>query len=419
VNISWRVGVCVTLVAAALRSGPLGQVVMSGPVWFALQFGPVVILALAQIPHLLTRSWWRPRSKLLVIAAISLVALALISAIWAPRPFETLGQAGLLAAVMVFVLGTFARWSSTDSLSGDITTLYWCGVAISAVGVLGGLFGQMWAVWPTMRWVGVFANPNYTGMSAAVTLALAFVVRGHWARIATVFPFLALLLSSSRGSMLGFTVGVVLLFVTSAAARKSRSDQVFGGVTVLGLASLFWLAPTIVSRLALLWIRQDQVPGSWIDPSSPSTGPGEALPQPYDASSGRLDIYRAVLEQWTRVPVLGVGYRASSVAQVAQGVEAHNIYLTVLVELGVVGAVVFVGLLVGLWRCAARGAALICAAGTVLASEFFESTLFGLGGPTSILFWLVLFAWAASGARERSVLGSRDRDDVGLAQGSP
>ena len=116
-----------------------------------------------------------------------------------------------------------------------------------------------------------------------------------------------------------------------------------------------------------------------------------------DVTSGRLEIYHSYLLWWLERPWLGIGYRTPRFN--ANGVlfEAHNVYLSVLVELGVVGAVVFAALLVGLFRSAARRNALIAAAATALAVEVTESSIFGLAGPAALTSWLVLFAWAATG----------------------
>ena len=106
--IYWRLGVPMALTAAMLRAGGLGHL-LGGLVWYALQFGPLVLLGLAQ-----TVGWIKsrgkgnpgPRAVAVLLPALLLAALAAASSLWANDPGQTLRQAGLLAIVFLFLLST-------------------------------------------------------------------------------------------------------------------------------------------------------------------------------------------------------------------------------------------------------------------------------------------------------------------------
>jgi O-antigen ligase len=123
-------------------------------------------------------------------------------------------------------------------------------------------------------------------------------------------------------------------------------------------------------------------------------------PAGFDFTGGRIPIWRAALARWAEKPWLGTGYRTTPTLQGMDGFEAHNVYLSVLVEMGVLGAAVFAALLFMILRAAPRMGPerlLLALAVAILAGQLTSSSLFGWGGQTALLEWLMLFALAASG----------------------
>jgi O-antigen ligase len=186
----------------------------------------------------------------------------------------------------------------------------------------------------------------------------------------------ALILSGSRGSLVSAGLAVVVLLAIPAG-QKVVIAWIWGAS--FALTSLLLVRPSSLDFLPAFFSR---------------------VRQNSDFTSGRLDIYRQLIVQWQDSPVLGTGYRSAEV-QLAHNVSAagHNTYLSLLVELGVVGFAVFAGLLVVTFLAAKRDELLIGAVVAVLAIELTESTLFGFGGPTALFSWLILFGYAATGAR--------------------
>ena len=385
-----------------MRTGPLGGY-LPGLVWYGLQFGPLLLLGGAQAV-----GWVRsreqhslsPKAMWVVLAGVALVALAALSSLWAADHAQTLRQAGLLALVMLFALTTYAfRWTTPGVLVVDVKVIFWTCVGIQALGVGGYFAGQAWSVGDYGRFVGVTPNANYAGISAAILVALSFVVTGTGARVASIVPLVALVLSDSRGSMVALILGIVVVLATVPDFRRNAVNRTWSIATIGALPLLFWLR----SMNVFTALRSRASAGGM--PGGGAGGGGPATVQP-DITSGRMDIYQGYFARWLENPILGTGYRSPQYWAGGGLLEAHNVYLSVLVELGLVGAVFFIALGVGMLRSAARHTVLIAAATTALAVEVTESSLFGLGGPTALMSWLVLFAWAATGLTSEADAGS-------------
>lgn len=424
--ILWRVGVAVALTAAAFRVGGLSYL-LPGAVWFALQFGPLLVLGVVEAIGCFRSHRREPvtRRAAWVIGSASLfVLVAAASSLWAVDPLETISQAGLLAVVFLFLVSTYAhRWASSDALDGDLQTVLWTGIAIQAVGVAAYFAGQAWAVGYFSRLVGVMANASDAGIASAVLVALSFAFAGWWVRVAALVPMLALLMADSRGSLLGLAVGLVATLVLVSALRRKMSSLAWVLIVILVVPALFLLRSQ--NAISILPARSGTstssgtsgIPSTPVShnstPGAPSRTPvsqnstpgaasstGDIADSLDDASSGRLGIYRQYLTAWLQRPWLGTGYRSPPI-DVGGGlfIEAHNVYLSVLVWMGVLGAVTLGALILSMCRSAIRQTLLVAAAVTVLAVNVTSSSLFGFGGPTAVMSWLVLFGWAATGLR--------------------
>lgn len=399
-------GVAIALAAAGLRAGNLGYM-LPGLVWYGLQFGPLLVIGVTQLAALVRAG--RPlssrRAIAVICAAAGFVAVAAVSAFGSTEPTQTLSQVGVLALVLLFLLTTYLhRWLDRDVLDDDLRTAFWVGVGLQGLGVVGFLSNQAWAVGEFGRMVGTTTNANFVGIGSAVLVALSFNFREISTRIGSLVPMSALFLSDSRGSLLAVMVGLIAMLITSPSVRSAKLDRTWAVATLVLMPILFLLRS--VNLIAGLSARF----GPWTPGGAPGTpgsgsGSGESPGSPVmpDLTSGRLEIYRAYFARWTEQPWLGGGYRTTQVQVFGQLFEAHNIYISVLVEMGVVGELAFIVLLVCMFRSASRHTALIAAAVTVLVADFTASTLFGFGNATAIMGWVVLFAWAATGLSEKKV----------------
>lgn len=109
-----------------------------------------------------------------------------------------------------------------------------------------------------------------------------------------------------------------------------------------------------------------------------------------DFSSGRLEIWSNKVAEMPDAVVFGIGFDNS---QKVGGLMAHNQFLTVTEEVGIVGLVLFVGFLVAVFNYLSPGLsrnpylpALIGSATLLMGDSF----LFGWRNPNSMMTWLVL-----------------------------
>ncbi len=144
----------------------------------------------------------------------------------------------------------------------------------------------------------------------------------------------ALFLSGSRGGMISTAIGMSLFVVLfSRLARWQRS------------AVVTLLAAGVAIGISL-------IPKDTMDRFL-----GTAAEIQQGTLTHRTTIWSAGLEQFREVPWTGVGagaYGPSIAKTVDVPIVAHDTYLSVLVETGVPGLVLFLALLAGLYYCASR-----------------------------------------------------------------
>jgi O-antigen ligase len=385
---SWRVGLLAFVVVATARAkAPIAG--SADSILTATQFGIVIVLIAVVVVS--RRSAPLRRHDVALLAALgAFVALQLATWPWSRDATVSGSQAVILLIMAAFLAVTYCfRWTEAAVVRLDLLFVYAVVCCLQLVGLTAFVLGADWATAGYGRFVGVFSNANFTGMISAFVLPLAVylqrTVRARpglllWAGAAVLA--ITVVISLSRGALLASVAGLVVasvflvrrLWFTVAAG-------VCGVVAGVGLT------------VALFAIRSTAV----------DTSLDEAAADP---SSGRLDLAATLLDAWSTNPVFGIGYRAS--AAVTGGLEAHNIYLTVLVETGVLGAALFLALLAAVALAAPRRgmpAVLIGGAVAVAVAETTESSLFGWGAPSTVVAWIVVLALAASGRP-----GSRSED---------
>jgi len=225
-----------------------------------------------------------------------------------------------------------------------------------------------------MRASGVFDQPNpfggFLGLALPVTVSLAlwawgeFVRRsdrrwtpGLWAlyyTAATLLIGLGLLTSWSRGAWLGAVVGVLVVLVLRS--RRAAILSAVGALAATGLVLLGAFSPAAIPKP--ISDRLADVPAYF--------GLTDVLVQPVTDENfsvvERIAHWTAAQRMWERSPWLGVG--AGNYATAYPDVRlprwedplghAHNIYLNVLGETGLMGLAAFLALwmavVVWAWR---------------------------------------------------------------------
>jgi O-antigen ligase len=264
-----------------------------------------------------------------VLASVTL-ALAgwiLLSTLWVPDFTKGLGEAvrvvqGVLLIFVVFTAITRAR---------DVRLL--------TVGFIGGamlaaVLGLTSAASASgARISGGFEDPNEFAAAIVPSIMLAgfafLAYRGRWVRwgFAACVPILglALLRADSQGGLLALAVGAVVAVVFGGSARRVIMPVVAGFLT-LGVVNLLLLSPT--ANLT-------------------------------EGGASREDLWKVALRVAHDHPYFGVGaggfeqveptYAISNLSLVrvdlvAKAYVAHNTYLTVLADYGLIGLVLFVAL---------------------------------------------------------------------------
>lgn len=279
-----------------------------------------------------------------------------------------------------------------------------------------------------MRASGTFSQPNpyagFLGLVLPVALSLALQANGdawrqprRWSSwlwtayfaVATTLIAAALLASWSRGGWIGALAGVGLVLV----ARSRRAAILSAGLALLMLVALLLgsLSPTQLPEPVTA--RLEQIPAFF--------GVGDPLDEPVNddnfALIERLAHWVAAERMFAAAPALGVGPGNYAVAYPAFRLprweeplgHAHNIYLNVLAESGIVG---FAGFVI-LWvvsvvfvlrrRAASHGpytAALAIGVLGVLAHLAVHSlvdNLFVQGMYVLVALWLALLDASATG----------------------
>lgn len=343
----------------------------------------------------------------LAIAAVLFVAWAAASRLWA----TDIGAAGgaaqrlVMGVVLVFVVFTAIREPKHINW---ILASYLAGAFLSALVGIGQTPPDRGYDSTQGRLGGAFEDPNE--LAAILVPAVAFAafalaaVRGAFVRVALVLGTLifsiALFLTESRGGLIGLAVTFVVALVLAGRLRP----QAFAVVL-------------IVSALGVSYYTLVAPPESLTRLTEFSASGG----------TGRTDLWSIGGEMIRDHPLVGVGLanfqivepiyasgtiNLPSVAFIVDTPKvAHNTYLEVLAELGLIGLVLFIVIVLSALRLALRSIRDFASAGDVRSEILARGFVVGLCGMlTSYVFisaqfekqlWLLLGVAAALSAVAR------------------
>lgn len=236
-------------------------------------------------------------------------------------------------------------------------------------------------------------NPNSIGMILMGMILCVFMIQNKGIK-AVLFPLggIVLFLTLSRSSILGtvLAVSILALFQWRTLKHTHRlALSISGFLCIVVVVALY--GKHVIELLDLLTGFSD-----------PDRGWG--------SFTFRAKAWRETIDLWVQYPLLGVGYRMHE-PYITSLSSAHNGYLALLAETGLLGAIPMVVFLVssslrvlrsalhGL-RVAQVGFALLCGMAFI---SFFERTLINFGNPTSIIHLMILLMpW--SGAYRKRIL---------------
>lgn len=296
------------------------------------------LLLVAWLLHLLQTSDESLRVRLptpLVATLTAFVGFAAVSALWASGAsavFSDLSRLVQMALLFVIVITAARTRHDVIVLAGayvvaaTVTAAYALGSGTSIAG----------------RLTGGIANSNFLAAALAAAILLAFfmlmAVRGTLLRMALaaaiVLDAVAFTMTQSRGGVIALGAGVVL---TVAFAGRWRPHALAAGMLAAAVGAIYFFAlaaPAVQARLTNISAQ---------------------------GSSGRSDEWQIAYRIFSHHPLGGAGLGNYSllaphyatdtlqllrVQYVLRGFVAHNTYLQVLSELGLVGCALLVLLLV-------------------------------------------------------------------------
>lgn len=365
---------------------------------------------------------------LLAGAAVFVVVFSLASALWATSSGSAISSGIRLAQGILLVFIVYAAVRELRHLIWIIGAFV-AGAALTAVvGLAGGTSSEQLGPYAeTQRLSGGIGDANEFAALLVPSLVFAAfamaVVRTALARLALFAALglvsVALLLTESRG-------GIVALAVTSVAVAvyagplRARALAVLCCVVALGITYYAFVAP----------------PESLTRITHFSAGGG----------TGRSDLWSIAIEMWRDRPLAGVGAGNFQIVEPRYAVDAvnlarvdlvidtpkvaHNTYLHVLTELGLIGLAAVVFTIVAALRAATRAVSRFARSESIRGELIARSLVIGAIGMLAAFtfisaqyekqLWLMLGLLAASRSvsrREPAAALVRDGPPAGRALG--
>ncbi|MBX3691666.1 O-antigen ligase family protein [Dokdonella sp.] len=259
-----------------------------------------------------------PQNLLLPAFLLAQMASHLVNG-WAGGALEELTTFGP-AVLAFFVLSHVA--AGRERLLMLLAVFALCGLVLAAHGIEQAELGEGWtgiglSQGTRIQYVGIFNDPNDLGMLFLIVLPMALFLssRGGWAGLRRLFWWgaaaaivYAVYLTASRGA------AVALLVVTGVWVWRRRGIVWAGVIGVAALAALVALP----SRLGEL-------------------DAGES------SAAGRVDAWYTGLEMFLSHPLFGIG--PGLFADNNANLTAHNSFVLVIAEMGIVGYVIWLAFL--------------------------------------------------------------------------
>jgi O-antigen ligase len=300
--------------------------------------------------------------------------------------------------------------------------LAWLGFALAFFGIIQKLTwnGRLYWVRPLSHGApfGPFVNYNHFAGLMEMLFALPFAYllfggvsrekRSLWFFVAVMMAA-SIVVSLSRGGMLALGIEIIAFgFISRTLRRRFRAA---------GIPKAFALSALAAIALLALWISYDQVAARWKNLSA--SGPELSV-------AGRLEAWRNSWRMFRDHPVAGVGLGAFPTVYPAYGQssayrerleQAHNDYLQLLTDGGIIGGAIGLWFLVELLLLARRQWQRISADQTVSRLErsltigssvailgllIHSFTDFNLQITSNALFFLIMVAIAASSDHRQS-----------------
>src|SRR5215470_2640128 len=302
------------------------------------------ILALAWLAALANREAGTPLifrdHPLIAYATVFFAVWSFASILWATDPVSARVESiRLVQNVLLFVI-VFTAIAKRQHLIWVLGAYLGGAFLTAVVGIAGGSSSEQFGPYSdASRLAGGIGDPNELAaiVVAALMLAVVTVPLMRWLLGSIVVVLaIALFLTQSRGGLLALAVVAVVTPFLAGPVRL-RAVAVILTIAAIGIGYYALVAP----------------PAAIQHVTSFSAGGG----------TGRTDLWKVAVEMWRDHPIAGIGTGNFTVVEPRYAVRtinlervdlvvdnpkvAHNTYLHVLTELGIVGFVAFAGMIGG------------------------------------------------------------------------
>lgn len=345
-----RLTVFAVLSIVQLSCGDMIRNVIGWSAW-GVTVGALIVWSLVEL-------WLRrDRVKRPGVAAVMFVALTFLSAAWAASWWSTLLGAtvslGIVASALVLTTLPLERfiallhWCFQGQLIGSLlfelaAGLFWGGVRPIWHGDINNSDVYWWThgdIFEGGRAYGLPGNPNLIAMLAlfALIIAVSRALAGKDRRSWPVWVLLPIaLIALSKSITVALTLGAViaaatLIVIRFRVSRPAYYRTLFSSLSIMGI---------VVIIGAVMWQTIAELLGR-----SPDL-------------TGRLEFWRIILVRWLDSPIVGDGWMGywmpwvepyGSLLQDGSIIllQAHNVWLDMALQLGVIGVLIFFALQVG------------------------------------------------------------------------
>lgn len=362
----------------------------------------VALLALLGLPHI-----WHERQKLARNKAVwfvgAFVAFSAISLLWTPNRTRGILTGGMLGFLFCIYLASLARKQKLQQLLPALTSLLLGSALVMSALSLVQLFVGIWLdKSQTLLCSGCtalqfgFSRPNVfmiepQFLGSLLVIPVLVLLRrllssksSNWTAVSFTVVLTALFLTLSRGAIFAGGLGGMVIMVSSFRHwRESARPVVLSFVSLIACfllqGSAAALNPTVntsfrgavsasINQVSLgaVSLPEEKTPAQPTTPSStPSKTTTEVDPNfsgyVAESTSIRVKLSKLAWQSWQSSPariLAGVGLGGSGLTihqdfpdQVNQREIVQNEFMQTLLELGLIGLLLFTGLLIGLfWR---------------------------------------------------------------------
>src|SRR3989338_3878906 len=266
------------------------------------------------------------RIKLFDCLTLVFISYAFMSIAYSPYPRLTLERSTTILLLYISVFWIIWKYAYHEGPEKVVSLILWVMWIIFIASYLAIFIGP-YRPFLNGRFMGVFANPNGMGVVSALILPLSFWKFLDTGRKSALFLFLLILLSlllCGARSSINATLFALGYFIY---VRSKKNNPFAFFATISFILILIWIVETLAKEFFKAYIRLESLP----------------------VLSGRLEAWKAAVSLIMDKPLFGYGFGVEDklfglkkiMFRVHSGAYAHNSFLGMLLQLGLLGLIIF------------------------------------------------------------------------------